>query len=524
MPGFSGFFLCLTFVLSSYNVFMQQLLKTYWEEKPYQAILLLAILLRLVASIFSRGYGMHDDHFLVIETAQSWLDNANYNNWFLEREKTDIPTILNFIYAGLHYLLFSFLESIGVNSPQSKMFIVRLIHGIFSLLIVVFGYKITERLSDRNTAKITGLLLAAYWFIPFFSVRALVEMVCIPFIMWGYWILLKHDENNTRLREYLLAGILFGIAFSLRFQTIIISGGIGLIFLFRKKWLETIMLGIGISIPVILIHGLADFIIWGYPFAEILEYINHNVHHRFDYTISPWYSYLLVIAGVLIVPVSLFLVYGFMKTWKSQVIIFLPVLLFIIFHSYFPNKQERFILPIIPLFIMLGVIGWNEFRNRIKFSARQNILLRYCWVFFWTVNIILLSFFTVSYSKKARVESMVYLSGYDGIQTLLVEESNRDHATMMPLFYLHQWPTVINITKKSPATELPVQYTEKAGTAPDFFLFVDSKNLKKRVRDLQQYYPEMEFETSIEPGFMDKVLHWLNPVNANQTIIIYRNK
>ena len=35
--------------------------------------------------------------------------------------------------------------------------------------------------------------------------------------------------------------------------------------------------------------------------------------------------------------------------------------------------------------------------------------------------------------------------------------------------------------------------------------------------------PGLVFETSIEPGMMDKLLHWLNPINANQNIYIYRN-
>ncbi|MCB0484019.1 MAG: hypothetical protein KDC37_05600, partial [Flavobacteriales bacterium] len=48
---------------------------------PLPTVLLLALVPRLVAAIFSKGYGMHDDHFLVIEAAQSWLDGFDYNRW-----------------------------------------------------------------------------------------------------------------------------------------------------------------------------------------------------------------------------------------------------------------------------------------------------------------------------------------------------------------------------------------------------------------------------------------------------------
>ena len=38
-----------------------------WNNQPLKLILLIGLLLRLVAAIFSKGYGMHDDHFLVLE-------------------------------------------------------------------------------------------------------------------------------------------------------------------------------------------------------------------------------------------------------------------------------------------------------------------------------------------------------------------------------------------------------------------------------------------------------------------------
>ncbi len=41
---------------------------------------------------------------------------------------------------------------------------------------------------------------------------------------------------------------------------------------------------------------------------------------------------------------------------------------------------------------------------------------------------------------------------------------------------------------------------------------------------MKSVYPEIEFETIIEPGFMDRVMYWLNPINDNQNIFIYRNK
>ena len=35
---------------------------------------------------------MHDDHFLVIEAAQSWVDGEDYNKWLPKNRKDGAPT------------------------------------------------------------------------------------------------------------------------------------------------------------------------------------------------------------------------------------------------------------------------------------------------------------------------------------------------------------------------------------------------------------------------------------------------
>jgi 4-amino-4-deoxy-L-arabinose transferase-like glycosyltransferase len=499
-------------------------IRYYWQEKPLTLILFLGILIRFVAVIFSRGYGMHDDHFLVIETAQSWLDGADYNNWFKERDVRDAPTILNFAYAGIHYLLFAFLEAIGIFSPQWKMLLVRMIHAAFSLLTIVYGYRIAEKISNRETAKVTGIILALLWFMPFFSVRNLVEMVCIPFIMWAFWIIIKNIEEKGKYRAFLLAGILLGISFSIRFQTMLFPVGIGFVLLFRKQFKEILLLGTGILIPFIIMHGIPDWIIWGEPFIEVKTYILHNVEHRYDYSNSPWYTYILVLIGVLIVPVSFFMLFGLFAAWKKNIILFLPIIIFIIFHSYFPNKQERFILPVIPLLITAGLAGWYRYINDSHFWLRNKQLHKACWIIFWILNSLLLIFFSTMYSKKARVESMIYLSKFENVRVILLEDTNKDNASMAPLFYMGQWPEVFQVTKKHTMSDLPVDSITGKPVSPDFVLFYGKQQLHQRVLETEKVYPGMEYATTIQPGMIDKVLHWLNPVNANESIYIYRNR
>jgi len=495
-----------------------------WEKRPLVLIIGLAILFRLLAAIFAKGWGMLDDHFIVIESAQSWVDGHDYNDWLPGSPGNTGPTGHNLFYPGIHFLLFWLLKWIGLTDPQGKMFIVRLLHGAFSLITVYLGYRITDRLSGMRSARIAGLLLAVIWFMPWMSVRNLVEMTCVPFLMLAYWFILRKDTGSRVLLDYFLAGIFFGLAFNIRPQSVFFPLGLGLVILFQGKWKETGVMTGGWVLVVALLQGGIDYFVWGYPFAELIGYFNVCMASRNDYISLPWYNYFLDILGLFLPPVSFFLFFGFLRTWKKYLIIFIPVLLFFLFHSYFPNKQERFILPLVPFFIMLGSIGWNEFIAQSRFWSKHHLLLRSCWGFFWVVNLILLFVFTFTYSKRARIESMSYLSRYPDITSLMVldEENNPEQ---IPKFYLGQWPCCLSEVGLDRSIDSILVQSKRLPEEryPRFILFSSEKKLPELVRKTRKFFPYIVYETTVEPGFMDRTLHWMNPMNRNRTLYIYRN-
>src|ERR1051326_4935332 len=232
---------------------MIERLKKLWEEKPLRLILFSAIFFRVVIVIFSKGYAVHDDHFLVTESSQSWVDHFDYNDWL--PSSSSQPSGHSWFYSGLHYFLFKFLQMIGIFDPQVKMYIVRSIHAVLSLVTVVLGFRIADFLSGKRTARTVGILLALYWFFPFASVRNLVEVVCIPFVMIATWMLVKPPRMNFYL-HFFLAGIIAGIAFSIRFQSVLLVGGLGLALLFQKKWKEAILYGVGALLCMASFQGI----------------------------------------------------------------------------------------------------------------------------------------------------------------------------------------------------------------------------------------------------------------------------
>lgn len=488
---------------------------------PLQQLLILGFLVRLVSVFFSKGFGFHDDHFLIIESSQSWVDGFDYNNWLPdETDPQRTPQGHSLFYIGIHYFIFKFLKLIGIMDPQGKMYVIRFLHALWSLLIIKYGYKIAEQYADKKTAWYTGLFLALYWFMPFISVRNLVEFVCLPPVLMAIYYLRKGNLSGY----FLLAGMWLGIAFSIRFQTVFITAGIGLALLILKQSFRNILLlGLSFLAVVALTQGLVDYLIWKQPFAEFLSYVQYNLDNAGAYGTNNWHMYFDLILGMLIPPLSLLLFAGYFYSWKKTPLIFWPVLLYLAFHTYFPNKQERFVMTILPLIIISGTIGMFMLHARYSERVRPG-LFRACRIFVIALNLILLPVLTVSYSKRHRVEAMYYLYQKNDFNNFFIEDSNKeDDFLMPPQFYSGKWVSVCGITGTyTPDSALAYYNRLSPSNRPAYIIFWQAKNLEARVDSVKKRFPGIVFETIIEPSFIDKTLFWLNPENDNQTAFIYK--
>jgi len=488
-------------------------IKKSWEENPLLIIISLAVLFRVLAAIFSKGFGMHDDHFQVIEIAQGWLDGKNI--WF------DTPDThhRSLVYPGLHYIVFSILESLGITDPQIKMTFVRFIHAFYSMLIVIFGYMITKQISDHETASKVGLVLALFWILPFMSVRNLVEVVCIPPIMIAFYFTLK--EENAK--NWYISGLFFGLSFVLRYQIFIIIGGVIIVLIVLKKFRILAIFTAGLLTSILLVEGLVNLIVWGSPFSPIINYITYNIRARYGYVTGPWYSYLLLLLGVLIPPASIFMLYGFLRSWKKWTILFWPTFLFLIFHSYFPNKQERFILPVLPLLIILGFAGFEEYVKKSRFWQTKDRLLKGCWLWFWVINIILLIVVTFTYSKKNRIETLYYLSSKKDIEGI-IWESHHKATPFIPVFYLNQDIPFYKYPQSRSIDDIKEEIISSGNTFPNYIIFLGEKGIDNRVQGFEkEFSASLTLERQIYPSFIDAVLYRLNPSkNVNQLSYIYK--
>lgn len=476
----------------------------------YKWIIFGAIAIRLIAVIFSQGYGMHDDHFLIIEASSSWVDGYDYNHWLPWTEGNTGPDGHSFSYVGLNYLYFLIMKFLGIVDPIVLMFFNRLIHAAASMLVVIYGIKITRKFSSEVNAVRVGWLLALAWLIPILSVRNLVETAAIPLLVLGFWYLIR--ERGTK--DFLWAGLLIGFAVSFRYQIGVFAIGVAAFYFFQRKWNSFLLFCAGILVVFCLTQGVVDYFIWGRPFAEMIGYIVYNMNQGTAYMPNTnYFMYFMVLAGSMLFPLGLLMMFGFFRAWKKYMLIFLPTFIFIVFHTLYPNRQERFILSILPFFIILGVIGYDL----LKESRWKERLWRISWVAFWILNIPLLILASTTYSKKSRVESMYAIYGNGKKENLILCEGSANvHTSMLPRFYSGNWNTFM-VDRTDSTLSLNVRDDYQF----DYIYFFAEEQLDKRIADYKTIYPKMTLKAKCEPSLIDAVMRKLNPRNANEYIEIW---
>lgn len=485
-----------------------------WRDHPFAVVVVTAAVLRLAAAFLSRGFAFHDDHFEVVEVAQRWLDG--HRDWLGRSD-----SLRGLLYPGAHWALFWLARAVGIDDPQAKMLVVRLLHAAWSMIVVVFGYRIAGRLAGAERAKVAGLLLAAFWIAPWAAVHDLIEVACAPPIVLALWLLVR-GEAGPRARDAFLAGLWLGLAFAVRFQTATLAIGLGVVLLAQRRIREGLALGLGAALSAGVLVGLTDWIGYGRPFSSVIAYIAYNGDpaNVAGYPNGPWYQYVLTVLGVLVPPMSLLFAWGAVRVRRFALLSW-PALLFFAVHSAYPGKQERFIFPILPILLILGALGALELSREVPLLRDRPRLVRGLWGWFWAVNCLLLLLYTANYSKRTRVEPLSFLHDAGDARGVIIETSERS-AAYIPRYYLGDGAQVFTLPAQRSVEDLQAELAS-TGATPDYVVVTGEPDLDARLARLEPVCPRLDPVRTFRPGVVDWLLHRMNPRhNVNLTARLYR--
>ena len=493
-------------------VLHQMILKAtkYYNQHPLRVILFVGLFFRLLAAFFSRGYAFTDDHFFVIEEAFQWLQSGDFfNPHTFDPQRLAHGTLYTFV----HYCFLYLTDGIPTNL---QMFFVRLFHAVYSLLLVKWVFLWIKNTYDLKLACQSAWLVSIFFLFPYLSVRNLVEFISIPPLFWGIWKL--NSTERQRPITLFLVGLSFSIAFGLRMQTILVSGTVGLIYLFAQPVRKSFTVFFGFLIGFVIINIGLDYWIWGQPMHELIEYVSYNSNNSHLYPNGPWYQYIPLLIGIGLLPLGPLIFYGYLKSLKTNWKWAVPVLVFLVFHSIYPNKQERFIFTILPIYLVLGWIEFINSSNNLiqKFQKRkwQNV--------FWIFNAVLLVPLVFTSTKTGKMDVMLKLGEYDNANKMLVENSQRQGREYFPLFYWGKLGKVDHITTKLSTQNYYDSVRILQRTPPEFVVFLDTSNWDIRKNNFRQLGIQLEDSSRIYDSWIDNLVSEINPQVRKNIWTIFR--
>ena len=372
-------------------------------------LLLFALLIRVPAVLFSQGYEFLDEQYQYIDpawhlaTGQSWFEPHEY-----------LRGIRSWVHPGLVAGMFRALLWVGIEDPLDLMRGVRAFHAIISLIPVVSLWLLLRWKG----------LPAKRWFLLFAAGNSLAVFAGVhangPYCAAGLSIAAICLFQGPRLWP-LLAGILLGIAFTMRFQDAFFGPVLFLAGVWTKRYRAIWLLCLG-SALVVVWQGALDAQLFGRFLHSAIGYVEYNVldGQSANWGSEPWWFYAPWVLGLLLcVPPLMGVVWNHMRAGSRVFPVLLAAaLVYFFLHSAPERKAPRFVVPAILL--LWTVLAWRLFDRRENESWQVAGYRK----LFTSVQLVALVIFSFYFFSRGPVEAALQLREDRGLTELWIVDGS----------------------------------------------------------------------------------------------------
>jgi phosphatidylinositol glycan class B len=382
----------------------------------------------VVTAYFSYAYFHIDEYFQVLELVR--YKNGDVGDplaWEIVEHLR--PWLQPALYYGI-------VRALGLHDTFTMAFVLRLVTGLANVGAIALLLRTTLPWLRSDDAKLLHLrVLTLAGFLPYLFVRTSSESASMAALTAGFALIFQgaKGENDewtltTTLPRALGAGVLFGAAFELRFQTAFASAGIlaWLAWRAHAKLLVPIALG---GVVALGLGALADH--WGYGTWELTPwtYFKANILEGAAGTFGTElpFAYLWLSPANIFAPVVVALMIAVAISWRRNLRhpLTAATLPFVVVHCLIGHKEERFLFPIIPLALALIAFGG------VNIPARAKHFLA-AWSF---AGMALLAFFPLGWHTHVRFTRFVHEHVGDDFHALATPEIELTFPAFRPRVY-----------------------------------------------------------------------------------------
>lgn len=333
-------------------------------------ILLSGFFIYFAILLINPGFMGTDEYWTGI-TRYIPAQTQDYSN-MMKPDDVKSPTQFIAFVATAHLAL-----SLGVEQPFSQYRFVQIFLGVLGLLVLFSGLHFYI---EDNKKFWTYAVFVFYFAGAFAFTRPMFESLSAPFVFLSA-LSLDRYRKFSYLTDILISTLAISIAFAFRPQAGIAALAIPFFVLLKKDW-KAFGASAALGILAFVVLGVPDALYregWHSSLKSILFY---NIKHGAEYAVQPWYFYILLSLLVLWIPFFISKKFiGIVKThFEEQKVFWTYTVLVLGLHSCFAQKWERFLIPVLPV-MMLILAGWVQsfweqgLRKRIYALITLNVLL-----------------------------------------------------------------------------------------------------------------------------------------------------
>lgn len=429
----------------------------------------LFLLVYLLTLFLNDGFMGTDEYWTGI-TRYVPAQTQNVHN-ILKNDDVKSPSQILPLLATSHLAL-----KLGVRSPYAQYRFVQFVWSFLSIGLLVFClfYFI-----PTHKRALSLVVFTIYFATPFLFTRPMYESLAAPFLLLSALSLKKYLDEKKFLFLF-LSVVAICLSFGFRPQTGIAAIGImGLVYFYSSK--KDFILSSVIGVLIFTLYGFLDLWILGGWHKSLKDILIYNVQFGATYSVQPWHFYFTLSVFLFMTPffISKKWISVISQSFAQQKPFWIYIVLILGLHSFFPQKWERFAIPIIPLVVFI-LIDWIDafkaHKIRIGLLALFNFILMFS-----------ASFFP---AQTNIIEFSRYLSETNNIQTLIRLNKNPE------------WITEVFVERTDwkwhESTVMP-----------------DSMNCSERAvmneKDFQNQTSEFVVEKIFETNWIEKIAYRFNP-------------
>lgn len=327
-------------------------LRAWVVAHPLAAPMLAGAVARLLAATVAVGFHARDDYFHVLAPALRWLDDPTYD-WDASTDPG--AGIRSHLIPRAVWLLIRLAQSLGITEPENVLRVVYVAAGAYALLVIPGVHLAARRMLDERATLLATWLAALHFAMPYVGTRLLIEAMAMPPLAFGLWA-----ATYPTFRRQVAAGLLVGLACWFRFQTGVAAIGlvaaVGWLAYRDGRWRSVAERVGGLAVggaAAILIQGSFDLATTGDFLGPVIRNIIANLDPPAGLSRSTPFAYLGFWLLLTVPPATLVVIPAMARAARRLPLVSWPFIAFVIVHSVIPHKEERFMLPVMPLFLLL---------------------------------------------------------------------------------------------------------------------------------------------------------------------------